>query len=298
MGGAIILADPPRGMNPQSIWSMVERERARFLTVVGDAFGRPLLETFRSCRYDASSLRAILNGGAAMSPDVKRGLHEAFDGKVAITDGVGSTEGGIQARTRWTGSEQPATFAAAAQTRLLNAAKTAVLQPGDGEIGWLATAGRVPLGYLGEQQRTRETFPVIDGARCAVPGDRARWIDAERIELLGRDSTTINSGGEKIFSEEVERALLRHCSVREAIVVGRPSLRWGEEAIALVALHPGFALDQAAILASAGEALARYKLPKAILRVDEVRKTAVGKPDLVWARGLAAQGGPHAHDRP
>lgn len=289
LGAAIIFADPPRGISPASVWHMVEREKVRFLSVVGDAFGRPLLEELRRGRYDLSSLRAILNGGAAMSVEVKQALHEAFGGKVAVTDGVGSTEGGIQARTRWDGSERPAVFSMSPQTRVLAEDKSCTLAPGDPTIGWLATAGRVPLGYLGDAMRTHDTFPTIDGKRFAIPGDRARWLNDTEIELLGRDAATINTGGEKVFSEEVERAVMRHPSVREALVVGRPSARWGQEVVALVALHAGEVLEAAAILSEAAKVLARYKLPKAILQVQEVPRTAVGKPDIAWARRFAAE---------
>lgn len=289
LGGGVVFADPPRGMSAASVWRMVEREKVRFLSVVGDAFGRPLLEELQRGQYDLSSLRAILNGGAAMSLEVKHALHDAFDGKVAVTDGVGSTEGGIQARTRWDGSQKPAIFSMSPQTRLLAEDKTRILAPGDPAIGWLATVGRVPLGYLGDEARTRATFPTIDGQRFSIPGDRARWRNEMEIELLGRDSATINSGGEKVFSDEVERAIMRHASVREAMVVGRPSARWGEEVVALIALQPGSSLDETAILSEAAKVLARYKLPKAIIAVSEIPRTAAGKPDLALARRLATE---------
>ncbi len=142
----------------------------------------------------------------------------------------------------------------------------------------------MPLGYLGDPDKTRATFPVVDGERHAVAGDRARWRSDGTIELHGRDSVCINTGGEKVFAEEVETALKTHPGVLDAVVCGRPSSRWGEEVVAVVALRPQADVSDDELRDAAGAHLARYKLPRAIVRVPEVVRAPSGKADYRWAR--------------
>jgi len=162
--------------------------------------------------------------------------------------------------------------------------RTRELQPGDPELGWLAQRGRVPLGYLHDRAKTEATFPVVGGERMAVAGDRARLTADGSIELHGRESGTVNSGGEKIFAEEVELALKHHPSVYDVLVVGRPSERWGQELVAVVALRPGTDATDEELRATCEPYLARYKWPKAFVRVDHVVRSPSGKPDYRWAR--------------
>jgi acyl-CoA synthetase (AMP-forming)/AMP-acid ligase II len=165
---------------------------------------------------------------------------------------------------------------------------TRILSPGDDEIGWLAQQGPIPLGYLGDPDKTARTFPVIEGIRHSVPGDRARWAADGEIELLGRDAVTINSGGEKIFAEEVEAAIAEHPSVYDVVVTGRPSERWGNEVVAIVQLAQGEQGSQAeladSILAEAARHLARYKLPKEVVFRDRLQRSPSGKADYRWAK--------------
>ena len=158
-----------------------------------------------------------------------------------VLDGLGASETGQQASLLSSAGQEAVTgrFRPLPDMAVLSADLHRVLAPGDGELGWLAQRGRLPLGYLGDPDKTARTFPVVDGVRYAVPGDRAR-IDADgTVELFGRDSVTINSGGEKIFAEEVEQAMIRHRSVADCLVAARPSERWGEEVVALVQLVDG-----------------------------------------------------------
>ena len=155
-----------------------------------------------------------------------------------------------------------------------------ILQPGHDGMGWLAQRGYVPLGYKGDAAKTAATFPVIDGVRYAVPGDRARHRADGRIELLGRDSVTINSGGEKIFVEEVETAIASHPAVADVVVTGRPSERWGQEVVAVVALAEGAHADADELVAHAAKSLARYKLPKAVVFRPVDRAQPVGQGRL------------------
>jgi acyl-CoA synthetase (AMP-forming)/AMP-acid ligase II len=148
----------------------------------------------------------------------------------------------------------------------------------------------VPLGYLGDEAKTARTFPVIGGVRYSIPGDRARHLGDGSIQLLGRDSVTVNSGGEKIFVEEVERAIAGHPSVADVVVTGRPSERWGSEVVAVVQLAEGSVGDEASIVSHASEHIARFKLPKQVVFVDKVQRSPSGKADYRWAAETAVKG--------
>jgi 3-oxocholest-4-en-26-oate---CoA ligase len=173
---------------------------------------------------------------------------------------------------------------------VVSADLTRILSPGDDEIGWLAQQGLIPLGYLGDAEKTARTFPVVEGIRHSVPGDRARWDADGQIELLGRDSVTINSGGEKIFAEEVEAAIAEHPAVYDVVVTGRPSVRWGNEVVAVVQLTDGQRVDAESIIAEAARHIARYKLPKDVVFCDRVQRSPSGKADYRWAKAQVAEG--------
>jgi 3-oxocholest-4-en-26-oate---CoA ligase len=164
-----------------------------------------------------------------------------------------------------------------------------VLVPGADELGWLAQTGRVPRGYLGDPEKSARTFPEVDGVRHAVAGDRARVLADGSVELVGRDSVTINTGGEKVFAEEVEQAIKRHPDVFDVVVVGRPSERWGQEVVAVVQLRDGREPADEELRAAAAEHIARYKLPKVVVRVPVVERSPSGKPDYRWAARVASR---------
>jgi fatty-acyl-CoA synthase len=168
---------------------------------------------------------------------------------------------------------------------------SAILEPGHDDMGWLAQRGYVPLGYKGDEAKTAATFPVIDGVRYSVPGDCARHLADGSIELLGRESQTINSGGEKIFVEEVETAIASHPAVADVVVSGRPSERWGQEVVAIVALADGASVEAQELIDHASESIARYKLPKAIVFRPVIERSPAGKADYRWAREQAISGG-------
>jgi fatty-acyl-CoA synthase len=175
-------------------------------------------------------------------------------------------------------------FTPMAGTVVVSEDLSAVVEPGHEGLGWLAQQGWVPLGYLGDPDKTARTFPVIDGVRYSVPGDRARHLADGEIELLGRDSVTINSGGEKIFAEEVEMAIAGHPAVHDVVVVGRANERWGQEVVALVELSAGASATADDIVAHAGKHIARYKLPKDVLFLDAIQRSPSGKADYRWAK--------------
>jgi 3-oxocholest-4-en-26-oate---CoA ligase len=286
-GGTVVVQGSPRRLDADDIWRTVERERIFTLAIVGDAFARPLVEQLRRQRYDLSSLKVLGSGGAILSAPLKRALLELLP-DVVIIDGFGASETGAQgAAATAAGSEAPSAFRMDDHTVVLDAALTRCLQPGEDETGWLARTGHVPLGYLGDEVKTRQTYRVIDGVRYAVPGDRAQILADGSIRILGRDSACINTGGEKVFAEEVERALKHHPAVYDVLVTGTPSERWGEQVTAVVALQPGAHAGEDELRDAAAVELARYKLPRAFVFVDAVQRTPTGKPDYVWAKQTA-----------
>ena len=265
----------------------IERERVSVVTVVGDAMARPLVAAIEKRIADVSSLAVVANGGALLTPFVKQRLIEALPNAVVV-DGVGSSETGAQMHHLSTsGAVSTGTFNAGPDTFVAADDLAAILQPGHDGMGWLAQRGYVPLGYKGDAAKTAATFPVIDGVRYAIPGDRACHRADGSIELLGRDSVTINSGGEKIFVEEVETAIASHPAVADVVVAGRPSERWGQEVVAVVALAEGADTSADELVAHAGQSLARYKLPKAIVFRPVIERSPSGKADYRWAREQA-----------
>jgi len=267
----------------------IEREQVVAVTVVGDAMARPLLTAIEKGIADVSPLAVVANGGALLTPYVKERLVEALPNAM-IVDGVGSSETGAQmSHLSTTGAVSTGTFNAGPDTFVAAEDLGSLLPPGHDGMGWLAQRGYVPLGYKGDAAKTAATFPVIDGVRYAVPGDRARHRADGRIELLGRDSVTINSGGEKIFVEEVETAIASHPAVTDVVVTGRPSERWGQEAVAVVALAEGARADAGELTEHAAKTLARYKLPKAVIFRAVIERSPSGKADYRWAREQAVQ---------
>jgi fatty-acyl-CoA synthase len=286
-GGTIVLHDDSAPFDARGILETVARERVNFMSIVGDAFARPLIEEMRRTSSDLTSLLMIGTGGAITSANCKQALLELLP-QVTIIDGYGASETGGMAFGTTGRNGMARAFAPAAGAAVLSADRRRFLSPGDDEIGWTARHGRVPLGYLGDRRKTEETFPVIDGERVAVPGDRARLTSEGEIVLLGRDALVVNSGGEKIFVEEVEEVLRRHADVVDAVVVGRPSERFGEEVIGIVQLRPGATLDPSELREFTARAIARFKAPRAIAFCDAVRRHTNGKPDYAWARAVAA----------
>ncbi len=288
MGGTVFVQSIPERLDPADIWSLVERERLNFVLVVGDAFARPLLDELASSTYDLHSLNILITGGAALGSGLKDEFLKHLPG-LLIVDSLGSSEAGGQlANVSAGGGATTGTFAISPGNHVLSATLDRELQPGDNELGWLAKSGRLALGYLGDAAKTERTYPMIDGVRYAVPGDRARLRADGLVELHGRDAVTINSGGEKIFAEEVESAIKAHPDVYDCVVAGRPSDRWGNEVVAVVRMRIGCAADEASLVAEAERHIARYKIPKAFVFVTDIVRSPSGKADYRWATQVAA----------
>ena len=287
-GGTILLPDVVDRLDADSEWDIAERERATSMMIVGDSFARPLVESFDRRPRDVSSLRRIGSGGAILSAELKKQLMERCT-NARVVDGLGSSETGAQAAQVSSSSDDARTaeFTPDPAMTVVDEARTEVLEPGHDGLGWLAQTGRIPLGYLGDPDKTARTFPLIDGRRMAVPGDRARVRADGTLELLGRDSVTINTGGEKVFAEEVEQAIIRHPAVADCVVCGRPSERWGNEVVAIVEFRPGASATDDELTTNAAQSLARYKLPKQVIAVDKLLRSPAGKVDYRWAKAVA-----------
>ena len=288
-GNTIVFVSDPTRLDPADVWATVERESVLSLQIVGDAMGRPLVDELERGDYNLSGLLALVSGGAALNSSIKERFLEMAPHAIVL-DAVGSSETGAQmGHTSAKGSTSTGTFDPGPETSVVSADLSQELTAGSDETGWLAQRGHVPLGYLGDSAKTAATFPVIGGVRFAVPGDRANWRADGVIELLGRDSVTINSGGEKIYAEEVEQALAHHPAVYDVIVVGRPSERWGSEVVAVVQLADGASASNEELLAEAERHVARYKLPKAFVYRDALQRSPAGKADYRWAKETALE---------
>jgi fatty-acyl-CoA synthase len=288
-GNTIVLPEITSRLDAPDVWNTVQSEGVNILLIVGDAFARPLVDELAAGDYDVSSLLLLASGGAALNAGLKDRFLELIP-NMSIMDAVGASETGQQAnQIIGAGSKaSTGTFNPGPGMCIVDESMTRVLAPDDRELGWLAQKGRVPLGYLGDEDKTKRTFPVIDESRYAIPGDRARFDEDGLLELHGRDSATINSGGEKIFAEEVEQAIRQHPDVYDAVVAGRPSERWGNEVVAVVHLRDDASATPDDLLAECAKHIARYKFPKDFVFVDEVVRSPAGKADYRWARAQVA----------
>jgi 3-oxocholest-4-en-26-oate---CoA ligase len=277
--------------DPHEIWRAITKHHVNVLVIIGDAMARPLIEAYAEGGYDASSLVAMSSSAALFSPAVKDACAEALP-DVVITEAIGSTETGFAGIAFVTAGEPhrggPTVMAGPDVIVLGDDSKPA----GPGEVGRLARGGHVPLGYYKDPARTAAMFAEVDGKRYAVPGDMARVEDDGTLTLLGRGNTCVNTGGEKVFPEEVEGALKSHPDVFDALVIGVPDELLGQRVAALVQLRPGAAADLGVLQEHVRRQLAGYKVPRSIWLADAIRRTVSGKADYAWAREYAASHAP------
>jgi len=286
-GGTVVIPEHDGRLDPHAVWSTVDREQVNLMLIVGDAFARPLIEAYDEGRYDGSSLNVVVTGGAALSAGVARQMLERLP-TVMIVDGFGSSEAGGQ-MTRVTTSGNPETpgFKVNDRTFVLSEDRSRHLSPGDDEIGWLARSGRLPLGYLDDAEATSATYPTVDGERLVVPGDRARVLEDGTVHLLGRESGCINTGGEKVFAQEVELAVVGVPPVVDCLVLGTRDDRYGSIVTAIVEFRPGSSITLDALRSALTGVIADYKIPRRLIAVDRVRRGPNGKADYAWARTVA-----------
>jgi len=290
-GGGTVVVSLDHGLQADRLWQLVADESISFLVIVGDAFARPLVDALEASpgRWDLSTLTVILSGGAILSPAVKQALVAALP-TTLVVDGYGASETGGQgqmvAAAGDSGGGHPR-FMVNPQTTVLNMETLRPIEPGSGEVGFLARRGHIPLGYYKDPEKTAKTFPEVDGERWAVPGDMATIEGDGTIVLFGRGSVSINSGGEKIYPEEVEAALKAHPAVFDAVVVGVPDERWGERVTAVVKARPDEKPTLDELAEHCRSHIAGYKVPRDLVIVDEVVRSPSGKPDYRWAKSVA-----------
>ena len=287
VGGGVYVFPTRKSFDPDHVLDLTARSGTHSLSIIGDAMARPIAERLLdpdAPSYDLSNLFALSNGGAPLSEGVREQIREALPGK-AIMDAYGASETGA------TGSRMDDGESHAAPRFDVGPETTVLSDDGRvcdvGEVGKLARSGAIPLGYYKDEAKTAETFPEINGTRWVIPGDFAKIEDDGSISVLGRGSVSINSGGEKIYPEEVEAALMQHAAVFDASVVGTPNERWGQQVTALVQLREGETLTVDELREHCRTLIADYKAPKAIFFVDEVPRTPVGKVDYKGTAAMA-----------
>jgi acyl-CoA synthetase (AMP-forming)/AMP-acid ligase II len=281
-----------RHFDPHELWQTVQRERVSQLAIVGDAFAKPMVRALEEAEakgepYDLSSLQLIISSGVMWSPETKQALMQR--GNFICLDSLGSSEGvGFAGSISAPGNPTAtAKFTIGPHTKVFSDDGRPV-EPGSGEVGMLALGGNIPIGYYKDERKTHATFRTIDGARWSIPGDFARIEADGSIVLLGRGSVVINSGGEKIYPEEVEEAVKTHPDVVDCLVVGVADERFGEAVTAVVACKHDVSLT-ADDVAGALESLARFKRPRRFVFVPEIVRGPNGKADYKWAKDRANQ---------
>lgn len=293
VGGAVVTMTS-RSLDAAEVWDLVARHRVTMMAIVGEAFSRPMLaELDRAAAagqpHDLSSLFQIVSSGVMWSKESK----ERFLGykNLTLLDALGSSESPGQGDQVTKGGAPGAATGkfVLGDTTVVLTDDDRIVEPGSGEVGRIANRGIVPLGYYKDEAKTAETFPTIDGVRYAIPGDYATVEADGTITLLGRGSVSINSGGEKIYPEEVEEALKTHPAVVDCNVVGLPDERWGQSVTAVLSVEPGSDVTDERLIAHARTQIAAYKTPKRILRVDTILRGPNGKPDYAWAKKTAEE---------
>ncbi len=287
-GNTAVIVDK---FDAEETWRLVEKYKINMIGVTGDAMARPLAAALAEpgASYDLSSMFVISSGGAIFSEAVKQELRAQLP-KTLLIDAFGASEVGHQGMNLGANETGKPRFIVDASTAVLDD-DLKPIEPGSGVVGRVARRGRMPIGYYKDEAKTASTFMVDgNGVRWVIPGDRATVEADGSITLLGRGSVCINSGGEKIYPEEVEAALKSHDAIFDAVVVGVPDDRWGERVAAVVQLRPGHALTLPELDAHARMKVSAYKVPRQLTIVEEVLRSPSGKADYRWAKTIAVGG--------
>jgi acyl-CoA synthetase (AMP-forming)/AMP-acid ligase II len=293
-GGGKIVLQPGRSFNAAGIAELIEKHKANTLTLVGDAMARPFVEALASSArpYDLSSLFVVASAGAVFSPVVRQQIREVLP-NILLINSFGSTEAGHQGNAyhgapNETGHEGRPSFLMDSGTNTVFDDERKPIEPGSGRIGLLARSGRLPVGYYKEPVLTAERFVEVSGKRWVLPGDCATVEADGRITIFGRGSVCINTGGEKVFPEEIEEILKSHAAVFDALVVGVEDARWMQRVAAVVEVRPGAGLTLEEVQAHCREHAAGYKVPRLLAIVEKVVRSPSGKPDYEWAKRIAS----------
>jgi fatty-acyl-CoA synthase len=285
-GNRVVLFTEP-SFDGAHIWDIVEREKVVFISLVGDAMATPLIDAWDAYpgRWSVESLRMFAWGGAALSGTLQQGLRQRFP-NVGHMSGLGSSESGMLGAGAPTATGEGMMSLPPRPDLAVVVDAKRFAKPG--ETGILARSGFLPQGYWRDPEKTAATFPTIDGRRWVLTGDRVRLELDGTMTLFGRDSTSINSGGEKVYAEEVESVVRAHPAVRDVVVVGIPDQRWGKAVVAVAALRPGTSLSLEELRAHCEGRLARYKIPKTLVLAPEIKRSPAGKADYQWANKIGA----------
>lgn len=287
-GGCIVTLESP-SFDATELWRSVETNRVQSIALVGDAFGKPMLEALEEAprRHDTSSLVSMVSSGVMWSREIKQGLVRHIP-QVALMDAFGASEGlgyGLSVTTAQ-GFTQTAKFVIGEHCDVFDEHDHKV-EPGSGVPGFVARKGAIPLGYYKDPEKSAETFRTIAGVRYSIPGDWCRVEADGSLTLLGRGSVCINTAGEKVHPEEVEESLKTHPAVADALVVGVPDEKWGQAVTAVVVPEGDATFDDVALKAHVRARLAGYKTPKRIYRADFPLRAPNGKADYAAAKRFA-----------
>lgn len=276
-GGQPLLLMQSRGFDPHEVWRAVEREQPRCMVIVGDAFAVPLLDALNERDYDTASLRLINSAGVVWSPDVKKRLLEHMP-QLIVLDTLGASEGVAQAEPTLSSEDAPRAmqFRMSEHIKVFDDADREI-RPGSGRVGQLAMSGFIPRGYWNDAEKTGRTFRTIRGVRYAMIGDMCRVNADGTLTFLGRGSGLINTGGEKVFPEEVENVIKQLPEIADCAVVGVPDKRFGEVVAAVVTAAPGRKVSTEAVIEHCNRHLAGYKKPRTVHVVDQVPRQDNGK---------------------
>ncbi len=289
LGGTVVTM-PELGFNPHNLWEECLRSKATSITIVGDAFARPMLDALNDAKdrnqpYDLRYLKTIISSGVMWSSEVKMGILEHAD--IVLMDTMGSTEGGMGSSiTTRDAKTQTAKFRLNPGTIVLGD-DGELVEPGSNKMGMIGTAGLVPIGYYKDEEKSKATFKEYQGVRYSFPGDYAKVEVDGTITLLGRGSNCINSAGEKIYPEEVEEALKKNHEVFDCLVVGVEDKKFGQKVVAVISISSTDKVSEDELINKTREHLSGYKLPKKIIFVDEVKRAPNGKANYKWAKEVA-----------
>jgi 3-oxocholest-4-en-26-oate---CoA ligase len=288
LAGGHVVTLQSRSLDPHELLATVERHRVTSLTIVGDSFAKPIIRALDEGKpdgtpYDTSSIGMFISSGVMWTSEVKQEILDRIE-QAVLVDAIGSSEGSMGSQITMKGlSTDTATFAKDPETKVFTDDNREV-EPGSDQVGMVAAGGNVPIGYYKDDEKSARTFRVIDGVRYSFPGDFAKVAADGSLILLGRGSQVINTGGEKVFPEEVEEAVKRVDGVRDCLVVGIENEKFGQAVTAVVSLEDGASVDSAGIIASVKNDLAGYKAPKSVIFVDQVPRAPNGKADYRMAK--------------
>jgi 3-oxocholest-4-en-26-oate---CoA ligase len=289
--GGCVVTLVNRHFDAEELLEAIERNKVNVLAIVGDAFGKPMLRAIDANpgKYDISSLLAVISSGVMWSEETKQGLLKHHSGML-LADQFSSSEalGMGSSVSSASGTTTTAKFKLGDNAIVITEDGRRI-EPGSGEVGMVAVKGRTPVGYYKDPEKSARTFKVIDGERYSVPGDYATVEADGTLTLLGRGSVCINTGGEKVFPEEVEEVLKRHLAIRDAVAVGVPDEKWGEAIVAVVEPEDGVSIDESDVITHVKSHLAAFKAPKRVLTIDTIGRAPNGKVDYKRLKGYATE---------